>query len=70
MPMVLREKLQRASCFSRFQYSLCLKFLQHTLALLIWGLSGDLHRQHLMIVMQRNVVGQTTYDVITSIKGA
>ena len=51
--MVLWEKLQRVSCFGRF----------HTSALLIW----DLHPQHLMIVMQRHVMGQINYGVITSI---
>ena len=34
------------------------------------GLSGDLHPPYLMIVMRRHVVGQTTYDVVTSIKYA
>lgn len=38
-----RGKLQRASCFSLFKDKLCLKFLEHTSALLIWGLYGDLH---------------------------
>ena len=64
------RKIQKEICFSHLQDSLCFKFLQHTSGLLIWGLSGDLYPQHLKIVMQRHVVEQTTYGVITSVKCA
>ena len=64
------RKTAKSSCFSRFQDKLCSKLLQHSSPLLIWWLSGDLHPQRLMIVMQRHLVGQTTYCVITLIKCA
>ena len=60
--------LRKTAKSKLLQDNLSLKFLQHTSALLIWGLYGYLHLQHLMIVMRRQIVRQTTYGVITSIK--
>ena len=64
------RKTAKTKLFQLFSRQPLLKFLQDAPAFLIWGLSEDLHLQHLMIVIQRHITGQTIYHVINAIKCA
>ena len=64
------RKTAKTKLFQSFSRYPVLEVPSAYITLSIWGLSGDLHPQHLMIEMQRQVVVQTTYGLITSIKCA